>query len=164
MLTRYEPMTSLFNEAISLREAMDRLFENSFLRPSFARGGALSVPVDVYEDADHYYVQAYLPGVDPEALNITAQDNTLSIAGEIRRELPEGQQVLWQETPVGQFRREITLPLGFDVNACEAQYHNGVLYLSVPKAERFRPKAIKVRSGSHEAPQLVEQTGGRSRK
>lgn len=145
-LMRWDP----FSEALSLREAMDRLFEESFVRP--LRGWptrvatGLAVPVDMYETDDNLVVSADLPGLKPEDVDISITENTLTIKGEFRSE-EEGERgnVHFQERRYGKFQRSIALPSNVDTNAAEAEFEDGVLQVSLPKSEEAKPKQIKVK-------------------
>ena len=149
MLTRWDP----FREMISLREAMDRLFEESFIRPrarfaEYAGDGGqryLYLPVDVYTTEDEVVVHAMLPGVSPEDVDISFEGNTLTISGEIPA---PAQDVNWivQETAYGPFRRTITLNIPVNTDKAEAVFENGWLTLHLPKAEEVKPKHIKVKA------------------
>jgi HSP20 family protein len=137
-----------FNQAVPLREAINSLFSQSFLSPTwgtlFGRTSTPGPALDVYEDEDNYFVLAVMPGVDPNKLEITSQDNTLSIAGEVGSFVPEGKRIVWQELPVGSFRRVLTLPTAFDTAKVQAQYDGGLLKLIVPKAEHARLHRIPI--------------------
>ena len=140
MLTRYDP----FAELVPLRAAMGRLFEDSFVRPT---GWAASgVPIDVEETAEGYVVTATLPGWKPEDVNITAQENTLTIAGEWKAE-PEAEQAKAyhvRERAMASFRRTITFGAPVDADKAQATYENGVLTLTLPKAESAKPRRIQI--------------------
>lgn len=148
-LMRWDP----FREALSLREAMDRLFEESFVRPF--RGWptrvttGLAVPVDMYETDDNLVVSADLPGLKPEDVDISITENTLTIKGEFRSE-EEGERgnVHFQERRYGKFQRSVALPSSVDTNAAEAEFEDGVLKVSLPKSEEAKPKQIEVKTKS----------------
>ena len=132
---------------LSLREAMDRLFEQSFtpfLRGQFGEGGYQHVPANLWEDGNNYYLHLLVPGVDPASVEITATNGVLTIAGQMSSPTPDGGKAIWSEWGPVQFRRQIQLPAGFDADKCKATYHNGVLSLTVPKPEQVKPKNIKV--------------------
>ncbi len=146
-LTRWDP----FREIVSLREAMDRLFEESFVRPfriwpTLADGG-LTLPVDMYETDEALVIKASVPGVDPKDVDITVTGNTLTIKGEFREE-EEGKRgsVHFQERRFGKFQRSITLPSTVDPDKAEAEFKNGVLTLTLPKIEEAKPKHIPVKA------------------
>lgn len=145
-LIRWEP----FRELLSMREAMDRLFEESFLRP---RGRWLvpfdveALAVDMYETDDKIVVKASLPGVKPEEVDISVTGNTLTIKGETKAEEEvKEENYIRRERRYGAFSRSLSLPTQVEVEKAEAAFENGVLTLSLPKAEAVRPKAIKVKT------------------
>ena len=102
-------------------------------------------PVNVFEDADAYRVQALMPGIDPEALDITAHpENYLTIAGESKFAAPEDSRALWNEFGSATFRRAVSLPLPFDAEKAEVSYRNGVVEIVLPKKEEAKPRQIKL--------------------
>lgn len=145
-ITRFHPMRDL----VSLRDVMDRVFEDSFVRPDawtapFPAG--LSVPVDLWETPDAYHLRADLPGVKPEELEINATGDTITISGEMKM-AKDAKDEGWlrQERRTGKFQRSFTLPVQIDANKVDATFEHGVLHLTLPKSETVRPKAIKVRA------------------
>ncbi len=147
-LARWDP----FSETTSLRDALNRLVETSFVRPSSALVGTpLTVPVDVSENENAYTIEASLPGMKPEEVNITVQENVLTISGERKERLErkEGDQVIYQEHRYGSFSRSFSLPTSVDADKAKAQFENGVLRLTIPKAEAARPKQIKINAAHH---------------
>lgn len=143
-IARWDP----FREAVRLSDVMDRLFEESFVRPRARHTGdggrrTLYLPVDVYTTDEELVVYAMIPGVSPENVNITIEDNTLTISGEIPA---PAENVNWviQESAYGAFRRTLTLNVPVDTDAAEATFENGRLILHLPKAEEAKPKQIKV--------------------
>jgi HSP20 family protein len=148
-LMRWDPL----REMMSLREAMNRLFEDSFGRsPEGARweaGGAFPVPIDMYETEDQVILSAALPGIKPEDVDIRITGNTLTIRGEAKSE-EESQQgnVYVQERRYGAFRRSITLPPNIDSEQVEATFEDGVLKLTMPKSAETKPKQIEVKAGT----------------
>jgi len=146
MVRNFDP----FREMMSLREAMDRLLEESFIRPrgTLRRGtpeAPLRLPVDVYTTPEEIVVVASLPGLLPEEVDITIEGDTLTIRGELRPPL-ENVEYLFQERPYGHFARSLTLNVPVDVEKAEAVFENGVLTLTLPKMEAVRPKSIKVKA------------------
>src|SRR6266516_4929513 len=138
-----------FEALMPLREAVNRLFEDSFVWP-----GRLEVftrrtfPVDVYETKDQqgYIVEASLPGVKPEDISITAMGNTLTIhyatKGEEKVEKPN---YVRRERFEGEMTRTITLPTQIQPEKVEATFESGVLTLHIPKSEAAKPKQIEVK-------------------
>ena len=145
-MIRWQP----FNELISLRQAMDRLFEDSFITPSrflstFGPGG--TTPIDMYHTANEVVVKAALPGVKPEEVDITITGDTLTLEGESKSEEEiKREDYLYQEHRYGTFSRSVTLPGGLDSDKAEASFENGILTLTIPKSEKVKPKQIKVKA------------------
>lgn len=143
---------SPFGELVSLRQAMDRLFEDSFVRPTWtARGWSYgegaSLPLDVTRDANALHVEAALPGIKPEDVQITVENGTLTIAAESRTEREEKNdegEVLVQEIRRGSVSRSITLPTGLEPDKANATFENGVLRLDIPVAETVKPRQIRI--------------------
>ncbi len=139
---------SPFGELMSLRSAMDRLFEDSFVRrplgPLFEAAGA-SLPLDVTRTADALVVEAALPGIKPEDVEITVEDGTLSIHGEYREEGRSDQaESLVAEIRRGSVSRSIALPTGLEPDKASATFEHGVLTLRIPKAESVKPRQIRI--------------------
>jgi HSP20 family protein len=135
---------------MSLRDAMDRLLEESFVQPrtGWQRGTAdepYRLPIDVYRTPEEIVVIASLPGLLPEEVDITVEGDTLTIHGELRPPL-DNVEYLFQERPYGHFSRSLMLNVPIDVDNIEAVFENGILTLTIPKAEEIRPKAIKIRT------------------
>ena len=133
--------------ALSLRDAFDRLFENAFT-PIFGEGavGSSSVMANVWETNNGYQIALLVPGVDPDSVEISALGNTITVAGKLEVSQPEGARVVWQEFGPAEFRRQIGLPMEIDSEKIEAAYRNGILLLTVPKAEHAKPRTIKVQT------------------
>lgn len=144
MITRWDP----YREMISMRRAMDRLMEGALDDDTQAAAPNWGLALDVVEDENAYIVKASVPGVKPEDIDITFNNGTLTIKGEIKDEREEKQgQYHLRERRYGSFARSITLPTGIDANKIEAQSEDGVLSLRLPKAEEVKPKRIAVQSG-----------------
>jgi len=145
-LVRWEP----FRDLISLREAMDRLFEESFVRPRagwLAPLGAESLALDVYETDQDVVVKSSVPGVKPEDIDITITGDTLTIKGETKaEEKVEKANYIRQERRYGAFSRSVTLPTSIVAEQAKAEFEHGVLTLTLPKAEEVKPKSIKVKA------------------
>lgn len=143
-------MLSPIRDMLSLREAMDRLFDESFVRPLGSRtltAGHGGVALDVQTEKDEYVLRADVPGLKPEDLHVEVVDNTVTIHGEIKEESKtEQDNFLLQERRYGQFSRSVTLPTPLDPGKAEATIENGVLVLRLPKAEEARPKMITVKA------------------
>jgi HSP20 family protein len=139
-LTRYNP----FSEMVSLREAMDRLFEDSFISPRGWSTIGRGMPANLYETADGYTLQLPMPGVKPEDVEITVQQDTLNLKWETKVQFPEGATVHWNGFQGGQYQQSFTLPAPINPDRVEAHYNDGILTLSLPKAEHARARTIKV--------------------
>jgi HSP20 family protein len=144
-VVRWEP----FNEMVSLREAVNQLFEDSFIRPSAwplpFDGGNFSVPADVIETKDNIVVKLSAPGVKPEDIDIAVVGDTLTIKGEMKSEehFEEGSYIR-KERRFGSFQRTFSLPTSVAPDRAKAEFEHGVLTLTLPKAEEAKPKSIKV--------------------
>jgi HSP20 family protein len=134
-----------FGDLLSLRQAMDRLFEESFVNPrTWQFGEGQLVPVDVFATKDDIVVQAVLPGVKPEEVEITVEGNTLSVSGDTSHLIPERDGLLLQEIRRGRFVRTLTLPEGLEADKATATFEDGILTLRIPKAEQVKPRQIKI--------------------
>jgi HSP20 family protein len=143
-IARFTPLT----DVVSLRDAMDRLFEDSYIRPGMWTGvaaGQLTVPVDLWETKDAYHVRADLPGLSPENIEINATADTFTIAGELKQTSDVANEGwLRQERRIGKFTRSFTLPVQIDPNKVDAKFTDGVLELTLPKADNVKPRTIKI--------------------
>jgi HSP20 family protein len=139
---------SPFGELMSLRSAMDRLFEDSFVRRSpgpLFETGAASMPLDVTRSADALVIEAALPGIKPDDVEITVEDGTLSIRGEYRDERRDGEgESLVSEIRRGTISRSLALPTGLEPDKATATFEHGVLTLRIPKAESVKPRQIRI--------------------
>jgi len=130
-------------ELVSLREAMDRLFEDSFVRPVWGGDRERRLALDVYTTPSEIVIAANVPGLKPEEVSITLEGDTLSISGEIKPPL-ENVEYLFQERGYGKFSRSLTINVPVEQDKAEAAFENGVLTITLPKAEAVKPKTIKV--------------------
>ncbi len=140
-----------WREAVTLREAMNQLFEESMVHPRARRWaeGAheerFRLPLDVYATPEEITIVASLPGLTPDEVDIAIEGDTLTIRGELRSPL-ENVNYLFQERSGGAFSRTLTLNVHVEVENDEAVFENGVLTLTLPKAEEIKPKVIKVQA------------------
>jgi HSP20 family protein len=129
---------------------MDRLFEESFVRPSRILGlfGEEAQPsIDMYQTPSEVVVKAALPGVKPEEVDITITGDTLTIKGETKASQEvKREDYIYQEHRYGAFSRSITLPSFLQSEKAEATFENGILTLTIPRAEEAKPKTIKVKT------------------
>jgi len=145
-----------FETLTPLRDAMSRLFEESFVGPRSDLLTSQAFPVDIYETDDQhaYVVEATIPGTKPENIQITAVDNTLTIrVAEKQEEKVKKGNYVRRERYEGERLRAITLPTTIEAQKVEATYEHGVLTLRIPKTEAAKPKQIRVQVrqaiGSH---------------
>jgi len=140
---RWDP----FRDVMTLRDAVDRLFQQSVVRPGNLLAGLRqdSIPIDVAETENAVRVRASIPGVKPEDLQVTIQGNMLTISGESKAEAErEGEQWHVREHRYGEFRRTMELPAAVDADAAEARCENGVLTLTMPKVQAAQPRRINI--------------------
>ena len=137
-----------FQEFPTLREAMDRLVEQSVVRPNgwSGNGSQVHLPLDVYAEGDTFVIEAALPGVEPDAVNISVLGNQVTISGEYAA-APEGRQYMFRERGAGHFERTLYLPTDVNADQTEARYEHGMLRLSLPKAESAKPRRISLTAG-----------------
>ncbi|MCC7352921.1 MAG: Hsp20/alpha crystallin family protein [Anaerolineae bacterium] len=145
-IMRWEP----FRDMITLRDAMDRLFEDSFFRPRAlwreTNGDrTMRLSLDVYMTPEEVIIHASVPGLKPEDVQITLEGDTLTIKGEVKAPVENVDYIL-QERPFGHFSRTLTFNIPIQSDKAEASFENGVLTLIVPKAEAVKPKTIKVQA------------------
>ena len=145
-IQRWEPL----REAVSLRDAMNSLLQESFVRPiGLLADGASTIPLDISENENEFIVKASLPGVRPEDVQITAHGDTLAIRGEIKaEEEKKDEHYHLRERRYGQFLRTLSLSTPISADKAQAQIDKGVLILRLPKAEEAKPKQIKVAPSS----------------
>jgi len=150
VMNRWDPFTDL----VTLRQAMDRLFDQSFVRSGQTGArevtGARSMPIDLYERDSDYIIKAYLPGVSAEDVGINADQGTLTIKAHIpseaEREEAKNYRWLVNELGYGDVVRTVILPSMIDASKIDAAVENGILTVTVPKAEEAKPKKITVKA------------------
>lgn len=145
--------TSPFTNLVSLRDAMDRLFEQSFVsagQTADQEKASYTMAVNLFEKDEAYYLQAFLPGVKADEVEISVDQNTLNIKaripGEVEKEGAKDYRWYISELGYGKLSRSITFPGLIDAERIEASQDNGVLTIVVPKAEEAKPKQIKVKT------------------
>jgi HSP20 family protein len=129
---------------------MDRLFEESVVRPGagwLASAGERTLAVDMYETDDAVVVKSAIPGIKVDDLDISVTGDTLTIKGETKtdEEIQE-ENYLYRERHYGSFCRALSIPVPVVTNKAEAEFENGILTLTLPKAEEVKPKAIQVKA------------------
>ncbi|MFQ5408052.1 MAG: Hsp20/alpha crystallin family protein [Anaerolineales bacterium] len=143
-IVRWEP----FRDMMSLRQAMDRLFDESFVSPATSwNGSAFSAPaVDMYQTDDEIVVKATIPGIKPDNLHLNVTGDMLSIEGETHDEVSDEQaNYVVRERRFGKFHRQIALPTPVNADRAKAEFEHGVLTLTLPKVEEVKPKQIPVK-------------------
>jgi HSP20 family protein len=147
-LTRWTNHWDTARELSSLRDEIDRLFQSplAWLQNGSQPFSSGWVPaIDVYEDKDHVFVRAEIPGMKKDEIDISLHEGVLALSGERKlekeHEKAEGHRV---ERFVGRFQRSITLPSPVDAAKVRATYKDGVLAVTLPKAEEAKPKQISV--------------------
>ncbi len=140
----WDPITDL----VTMQQAMDRLFDDAYQRrgPAWRQSERVAaLPLDVYSTSNELIVQASVPGLNPDDVEITIEGDTLTIRGEAKSPLDNVEYHI-QERQFGPFSRTLTLNVPVQADQAEAVFDKGVLTLTIPKAEEIRPKVIKVKS------------------
>jgi HSP20 family protein len=142
-LTRWEPV----REMMSLREAMDRLFDDAFTRPISVSGVSGMPAIDMYQTNDDVVVKATLPGLNAEDVDITVTGETLTLRGEFKQENEEKETNYHiREQRYGSFERSVLLPTDVESNKAKADFDNGILTITMPIAEAVKPKSITIKA------------------
>ena len=149
-VVRWNPM----REAAELMNEFDRALEYPLLRQRWGLPlrtneivGSWNLALDVAEKGDVFTVKASLPGISPDDLNVTLEDNVLTIQGETKEdETIEESNYHIRERRTGSFSRSVRFPVPVESDKVEAEFENGVLTLSIPKAEAVKPKRIAVKA------------------
>lgn len=143
-LVRYRPRMDLFN----MRDEMNRLFDIFFKGASTEgeRHSSYAPDVDIRETDNEVIVSVEIPGMDEKDLKVSVRENVLTLKGEKKREeAPDTTTCLINERCFGLFERSFTLPVDIQTDKISAQYKNGVLTVTLPKAEEVKPKEITVK-------------------
>jgi HSP20 family protein len=133
MLMRFDP----FREVDRFAEQVDQAF----------RQAGTSVPMDAVRHADQVFINFDMPGVDPDAIDVTVERDVLTVTATRRFERGEGDEVLANERPQGTFTRRVLLGESLDTSLLEAAYDHGVLSITIPVAEQAQPRKIEVGGG-----------------
>ena len=143
-LTRWEPV----REMMTLREAMDRLFDDAFTRPLSLKDGGWSAPaIDMYQTDNDVVIKAALPGFQADDVQINVTGDLLTIRGELKHE-EEQNEKSWHihEQRWGSFERSVSLPTAVVSDKALADFANGILTITLPKAEEVKPRTITVKA------------------
>ncbi len=143
-LIRWEPA----REMMTLRDAMDRLFDDAFTRPLRLHDGQMSMlAVDMYQTDNEVVVKAAIPGVKADEVQISVTGEVLTIKGETReKEEVKEKAYHIREQRWGMFERTIALPTDVVADKAKADFENGILTITLPKAEEVKPKTISIKS------------------
>jgi HSP20 family protein len=149
-LWRTRPYTTPFSQLV------DRVFDQALGQQYSASDGGSgtagfqSLPVNVWETPEGYHAALLAPCLDEQSINVTVHDETLAIEAERKFQMPEGARPVWQEFNPGptKFRRSLRLGAAVDPNRVEAIYKNGLLLVTMPKAEHAKPRQIQVQVGA----------------
>lgn len=158
------------NSLATMRHAMDRLVSEAFSPSQFGTIWPTGVvdrersllPIDAYATDDEVVILAAAPGISADDIEISIEKNTLTISGTVpsvaKSDHAKGATWYLHELPSGIFRRALTLPIEVDASKAEATFDQGVLRLSLPKAEAARPRQIRVQAGTSapESPAISE--------
>ena len=142
-LIRWEPA----REMMTLREAMDHLFDDAFTRPLSIRDGWSVPAIDMYQTDDEIVVKASLPGVKADEVQINISGEVLTLKGETKHE-EEKKDKAWhiREQRWGAFERSVVLPTDVVADKAKADFENGILTITLPKAEEVKPKVISIKA------------------
>jgi HSP20 family protein len=165
-ITHWDPIS----DAIGLRQVMDSLFEQSFVRPRAVHDGAGSgIALDLEDRGDAFVIEASVPGVPPEEVEISVTGDVVRIRAERRESRQESDpqgKFLVREQRFGVFERAVRLPAPVDTSAAQAEFHDGVLRIVLPRSAGSREQRIPVQAASSqgERPLSDEGQGAQSQK
>jgi HSP20 family protein len=142
MLDRHDA----FGRAMGLRQVMDRLLEDAFVMPRGGEGQSWGGPaLNVYEEGDQLTVEAQLPGIKPDDLDINLEQGVLTISGQTTSEEERKERNYFvREHRSGRFSRSLRLPATYNTENCTANFEHGVLRLAFPKSEAAKPRRIQI--------------------
>lgn len=136
---------TVFDELESIQEDVNRLLAGEEA-PRFARRArAAYPPLNVWSTAEGLVIDAEMPGVDPQAVEISVVGDELSLHGKVNAQEPAaGETVLRRERPAGEFERTLQLPFRANAGAVKATFKNGILRISIPRSEEEKPRKIAI--------------------
>jgi HSP20 family protein len=149
MIDRY----GAWGQATSLRQMMDRLFQDTVVLPGAGNAQQWAGPaLDVFEEDDNLIVETHLPGLKPEDIDVQVEQGVLTIAGTTQSEEEKKERnYLMREQRTGRFVRSLQLPAHYLGDPSQATYQDGVLRLIFPKSDAAKPRRIQVATGDHKA-------------
>jgi len=135
-------------EMMTLREAMDRLFDDAYTQPITNRSGFSAVPaIDLYQTEDEVVVKASLPGLKADDVHISVTNGVISLSGEFKQEEDTGKSTYHiREHRQGAFERSFTLPVEVEPDKAKADFKDGILTITLPKAEAVKPHTINIKA------------------
>ncbi len=141
-LSRWQPV----HEMMTLREAMDRLFDEAFTRPISATGGLEMPSIDMYQTDHDLVVKAALPGINPDDVNISVSADVLTLKGDYKQEdeVKDAQYHI-REHRHGMFERSIMLPASIQPDKARAEFDKGILTITLPKTEMVKTKTVNIK-------------------
>jgi HSP20 family protein len=144
-IVRWEPFRELVTTQDQLNQLLNSALGQAFGERDVSRSSEWAPLVDVIEGEQSVTVNAELPGIDPQSVDIRVQDNTLYLKGErnLERQVKQG-QCYRLERLSGSFARSLSLPVEVNADAVTANYKDGVLSIALPKKEAAKPKSIKI--------------------
>lgn len=162
-ITRWDPM----NDLASMRAAMDRLFEQSVGRiPAFRGGedlGISSLGLDVFETHDSFVIKAAMPGIDPNDVDISVDDDVLTISGESQqKEESQDENYIRRELRYGSFQRSLRLPPTVNPEEAKVHFEHGILKLTLPKKPEARARSLKITQQGVEPKQQLGKGNGQT--
>ena len=152
MLAPRDPLEAL----MPLREAMSRLFEESFVTPRFEMLTTKAIPLDVYESDDkkQYVIEASIAGFKPEEIEVTAEENVIHIRASKKEQKEQKEKdYIRHERYAREVERAVALPTHINADKIQASYTHGILTLTVPKMEEAKAKQIPIKVQETTVPQ-----------
>jgi HSP20 family protein len=134
-------------EMMTLREAMNHLFDDAFTRPLNISAVSAMPAIDLYQTDDEIVIKAALPGIKPDEVQISVTGDVLTLRGEFKRQ-DEQKEATWhiREQRAGIFERSLALPTEVQTDKSKADFENGILTITLPKAETVKPRTINIRA------------------
>jgi HSP20 family protein len=131
---------------MTLREAMDRLFDEAFTRPITQMGGMDTPSIDMYQTDNEVVVRAALPGLNPDDIDISVSADVLTLKGDFKQneEIKDARYHI-REHRYGMFERSIMLPASVQPDKAKADFDKGMLTITLPKTETVKPKTVNIK-------------------
>lgn len=136
---------TIFDELESIQADMNRILSAPEAPRFGRRARAAYPPLNVWSSPDGLTIEAEMPGVDPQDVEISVVGDELSLRGKVNAQEPaEGETILRRERPAGEFQRTLQLPFRADTGAVKATHKNGILRISIPRSEEEKPRKIAI--------------------